>query len=167
MAALIYSIKGEKSACSRLHLRNDVCAAGSIICYRGFQTAILVATVPRSFNQLLDSGALSRQRSNGLCESEQLNALVRGCDSTNIPPARLHEKGRNPGFRPCRNGCGGLQCTETAILAVPFRYSLAAALAACNVRFPRLSGRNWRRGTNARSRPAERAENKRSLIELP
>src|SRR6266851_7494745 len=63
--------------------------------------------------------------------------------------------------------CGGLQCTETAILTVPFRYSLAADLAACNVRFPRLSGRNWRRGTNARSRPAERAENKRSLIELP
>jgi hypothetical protein len=27
-------------------------------------------------------------------------------------------------------GCGGLQCTETAILAVPFRYSLADALAA-------------------------------------
>ncbi len=27
-------------------------------------------------------------------------------------------------------GCGGLQCTETALLAVPFRYSLADALAA-------------------------------------
>src|SRR6266436_10015875 len=114
MAALIYIIKAEKSVCSRLPLRIEVRAAGSIICYRGFQTAILVATVPRSFNQLLDNGALSRQRSNGLCESEQLNDLVRGCDSTNIPPARLHEKGRNPRFRPCRsrNGCGGLQPSE-------------------------------------------------------
>ena len=92
MAALIYSIKGEKSACGRLHLRNEVCAAGSIICYRGFQTAILVATVPRSFNQLLDNGALSRQRSNGLCESEPLNALVGSCDSTNIPPAVARKK---------------------------------------------------------------------------
>jgi len=28
MAALIYNIKGEKSACSRVSLRNEVCAAG-------------------------------------------------------------------------------------------------------------------------------------------
>jgi hypothetical protein len=28
------------------------------------------------------------------------------------------------------NGCGGLQCTETATLTVPFRYSLADALGA-------------------------------------
>src|SRR5258708_29161487 len=106
MAALIYSIKEEKSACSRLHLRNDVCTAGSIICYRGFQTGILVATVPRSFNQLLDNGALSRQRSNGLCESEP---LVGSCDSTNIPSAIGRKKDRNPGFRPSvsRSGCGG------------------------------------------------------------
>ena len=89
MAALIYIIKAEKSVCSRLHLRIEVRAAGSIICYRGFQTAILVATVPRSFNQLLDNGALSRQRSNGLCESEP---LVGSCDSTNIPSAIARKK---------------------------------------------------------------------------
>jgi len=111
MAALIYSIKAEKSVCSRLHLRIEVRAAGSIICYRGFQTAILVATVPRSFNQLLDNGALSRQRSNGLCESEP---LVGSCDSMNIPSAIARKKGRNPGFRPCgsRNGCGGQIWTD-------------------------------------------------------
>jgi hypothetical protein len=36
--------------------------------------------MPRSFKQLLDNGALSRQRSNGLCESEPLDALVGSCD---------------------------------------------------------------------------------------
>ena len=60
MAALIYSIKGEKSACTRLHLCSEVRGAGPV--FRPFIVQLLLLTVPnhglgghgagRSFNQL-------------------------------------------------------------------------------------------------------------------
>src|SRR6266478_2489038 len=115
MAALIYSIKAEKSVCSRLHLRIEVRAAGSIICYRGFQTAILVATVPRSFNQLLDNGALSRQRSNGLYEVAPQRIFRQ----------RLHEKKAgilDSGLVDHEMVAGA--CNHPNLLVLPFRVSL-------------------------------------------
>jgi len=44
VAALIYSIKGEKSACSPLHWRNEVCVAGLV--FGPFIVQFLLLTVP-------------------------------------------------------------------------------------------------------------------------